>query len=79
MDMRALMRWIANELLEKSHGDTHSTYDYFSPVYDELYHDLIFKKINIQEETRELLEVLATPIFRKTPEEQQRILDEYIS
>lgn len=73
------MKGIASDLIEGSNGDMHSTYDYFSPVFDDLYHDLLFKKIVIQKETAELLEILATPIYRKTPEEQQKIIDEYIS
>ena len=77
-DIRELMKGIANELLEASHGDTHATYDYFSPVYDELYHSIIFKKLEIQDETRQLLEILATPLFRKTPAEQQQIFKDYI-
>ncbi|NDK19370.1 hypothetical protein GW819_00855 [Candidatus Gracilibacteria bacterium] len=77
-DLRALMKGIANELIEDSNGDMRTTYDYFSSVFDSLYHDLIFNKIAIQEETKQLLEILATPIFRKTPEEQKKIIDEYI-
>ncbi len=77
-DILGLMKWIASELLDASHGDTHATYDYFSPIYDELYHSIIFQKIAIQNETKQLLEILATPIFRKTPEEQKKIIDEYI-
>jgi hypothetical protein len=77
-DIHGLMKSIAGELLEESKGDTHATYDYFSPVYDELYHAIIFEKISIQEETRQLLEILATPIFRKTREEQQEIIQKYI-
>lgn len=78
MDLQSLLKGIASELIEDSDGDMHSTYDYFSPVYDDLYHDLLFKKLAIQKETAELLEILATPIYRKAPEEQQKIIDEYI-
>lgn len=77
-DLRSLMKGIAKDILSESDGDMHATYDYFSPVYDSLYHDLLFEKIAIQKETKDLLEMLATPIFRKSPEEQQRIIDEYI-
>ena len=77
-DILSLMKGIAVELLEESGGDMHATYEYFSPVYDELYHSIIFKKLQIQEETKELLEILATPLFRKTPAEQQQIFQDYI-
>lgn len=77
-DMAELMRSIALELLKESDGDMLPMYRYFSPVYDELYHAIIFKKLQIQEETKELLEILATPIFQKSEKEQKRIVETYL-
>lgn len=36
-------------------------YEYFSSIYDSLYHDIVLKKVSISLETRKLLEKLALP------------------
>lgn len=79
VNIHAIIKWLAHELIDDAHGDMHDLYDYFSEVYDGLYHELLFRRITLQEDTRELLEVLATPLFRKTAREQQSIIEKYIS
>lgn len=36
-------------------------YEYFSSIYEWLYHDIVLKKVSISLETRKLLEKLASP------------------
>ncbi len=79
IDINKIIRWLAHELIDEAHGDTHELYGYFSHVYDELYHSILFEKIHLHTETRELLEILATPLFHRSIPEQEQIIDTYIS
>lgn len=47
--------------------------DFFSEVYDELYHDILLKKTYISLDTKKMLESLALPIYKKTSEEKAKI------
>jgi len=40
-------------------------YDIFNKVYDDIYQDLIFWKLFLSKENREMLEVLSTPMYKK--------------
>lgn len=40
-------------------------YDLFNKVYDSIYQDLIFGKLFLSKENREIIEVLATPMYKK--------------
>ncbi|MBP9779080.1 hypothetical protein KBD33_00485 [Candidatus Gracilibacteria bacterium] len=79
IDLHSIIKGLAGELIDETHGDTHSVYEYFSQVYDELYHLILFERIHIEKETQELLEILATPLYQKSIEEQKQIIDTYIS
>lgn len=52
-------------------------YEYFSEVYDDLFSDLILKKTFISKDTKKMLEVLATPIYRKSEGEKQKIYKKF--
>jgi hypothetical protein len=53
-------------------------YKFFSGIYDELFYDIIFNKIEISNSTKKMLETLATPIYKKTTIEQDKILKKTI-
>lgn len=59
-------------------GNLEEMYEFFSQVYDEVYHDMIFKKMDVHVSTRAILEILATPIYRKEKSEQEKILAELL-
>ena len=79
ININVIIKWLAHELIDDSHGDMHELYNYFSEVYDGIYHGLLFRSLTLQDETKELLDVLATPLFQKTKQEQQKIIKKYIS
>lgn len=39
-------------------------YQFFSPIYDELFYDLMFENIHLKTKTKELLEELSLPFFQ---------------
>lgn len=50
-------------------------YKYFSEVYEELFANLLLKKTYVSNSTRKMLEVLATPIYKKDKEEKWKIYE----
>jgi hypothetical protein len=50
-------------------------YKYFSNIYDELFTDLALKKTFISSDTKKMLEILATPIYKKDELEKKYIYD----
>lgn len=48
-------------------------YNYFSEVYEELFANLILKKTFVSNDTKKMLELLATPIYKKSIEEKSKI------
>ena len=48
-------------------------YNYFSSIYDEIFTDILLKKLEINLETRKILELLSTPIYLKSDEEKIKI------
>ena len=50
-------------------------YKYFSEVYDNLFANLALKKTFISNDTKKMLESLATPIYKKNELERRKIYD----
>jgi len=47
---------------------------FFGELYDSMYHDLVFRKIEIEKKVRRLRERLAYPDLTKTEKERQDII-----
>lgn len=75
-DLKDLIHDTASTILREKPWDTKPLYEYFSKVYDSLYHDFLFKRLEVDKETQKFLELLATPIFQKSPPEQKQFLKE---
>ncbi|MEI8253136.1 MAG: hypothetical protein WCG25_05310 [bacterium] len=73
-DISGLMKDIMKDKIEKT-KDLSEVNKFFSELYDDLYYDIIFKKIKIDKRTSRLLEDLAMPIDRKTDKGWQDLLD----
>jgi len=43
--------------------DQHKLYEFFTYIYDSLYHDILFKRVSLDKQTIHMLEVLAMPIY----------------
>jgi len=63
-DLDKLIKKIIKEYLSKE-KDFKEIYLYFNSVYDNIYHDILFKKIHISKKTVRILETLAMPIRDK--------------
>jgi len=50
-------------------------YNYFSEIYDEIFTDILLKKLEISLETRKMLEILSTPVYIKNDLEKRRIYE----
>jgi hypothetical protein len=72
-DLSVLIKDIMRNKLEKT-KDLWEINEFFNTLYDDLYYDIIFKKIKIDKRTSRLLESLAMPIDRKSDEEWQEII-----
>ncbi len=72
-DAKKLIKWVATDFVDIK-KDTLGMYEFFSGIYDELFYEIIFNKIEISNNTKKLLETLATPIYKKTELEQNKIL-----
>ena len=48
-------------------------YNYFSEVYEDLFANLLLKQTFISSSTKKMLEVLATPIYKKDDIEKEKI------
>jgi len=76
-DAKKMIKWVASNFINIE-KDTLWMYQFFSWIYDELFYDIIFNKIEISNSTKKMLETLATPIYKKTPIEQNKILKKTI-
>jgi hypothetical protein len=61
---------ILNEMKEKDD----EIYRYFSDIYDNIFHDILFEKAKIEHNTRKLLEMLALPVNARTLILKEKIL-----
>jgi len=50
-------------------------YKFFSEIYDEIFTDILLKKLEINLETRKMLEILSTPIYLKEDWEKRKIYE----
>ena len=57
-----------------SRDDMRGLYDCFSPIFDEIFYDMMFENIKIQSSTKDLLEKLALPLFQMEKQEQETII-----
>lgn len=60
-----------------SRDDMRGLYDCFSPIFDELFYDMMFENIKIQSSTKELLEKLALPLFKMEKQEQETVIQSF--
>ena len=65
--IKGIYKSIKNNIWEEA------LYKYFSEVYEELFANLMLKKTFVSNDTKKMLELLATPIYRKTEEEKDEI------
>ena len=72
-DLSILMKDIMKSKIEKT-KDMWEINKFFSELYDDLYYDIIFKKIKIDKKTSRILESLAMPLDRKTDNERKDII-----
>ncbi len=49
-------------------------YNFFSPLYDELFFDVMFENIHLKIKTKELLEKLSLPFLQMEKSKQKKIL-----
>lgn len=50
-------------------------YKYFSEIYDDLFANLLLKKTFVSNDTKKMLEILATPIYKNDELEKKKIYD----
>lgn len=67
-----IKRIAREEFLEQ--GDIPGLYEFFSPLFDDIFYDLMFEKVRITTSTKLLLERLALPLERVSEEQRQKIL-----
>lgn len=58
--------------------DTLWMYQFFSEIYDNLFYDIVFEKIRIENKTKNMLETLATPLYKKSETEQEKIIKKFL-
>ena len=61
-EIDTLLTYIIKEKI-KQEKDPHKLYEFFTYIYDNLYHDIIFKKIHIHKPIIHALESLAMPVY----------------
>jgi len=54
--------------------DIAGLYEFFSPLFDEIFYDIMFEKVRITTSTKLLLERLALPLGRLDEEARKKIL-----
>jgi hypothetical protein len=59
----------------KEEKDVWKIQNFFSYIYEKIYHDVIFQKIPVEKKTIRLIEMLATPMHDKSPAFQQTRMD----
>ena len=70
---KKLIKQIAKEnFLENN--DINWLYQFFSPIFDEIFYELMFEKIHITNSTKLLLERLALPLNRVEESERNKII-----
>lgn len=76
-DLNKLVKQIISNSL-KVEKNLKNIYTTFSSLYDNIYHDLLFKRINIDKKMVKILETLAMPIYEKPEKEQRHIINDII-
>ncbi len=66
---------IIENLLDKQ--DLFEIYYLFNEVYDEIYYDIIFKRVSLDKRVIKIIETFATPLYKKSDLEQKKILKRY--
>lgn len=61
-EMDNLLLTIIREKLNQE-KDQKKLYEFFTYIYDNLYHDIIFKRISLDKKTISLLEALSMPVY----------------
>ncbi len=56
-----LVSIIKDKLIQEK--DQNKLYEFFTYIYDNLYHDILFKRISLDKQTINMLEILAMPIY----------------
>lgn len=65
--------WIANDEFMQN-WDYKWMYNFFSPIYDELFYELVTEKLKLSRETRNLLETLSLPYFKMDKSKKDKLL-----
>lgn len=73
--LEELLLEIIENLLDKQ--DLFEVYYLFNQVYDEIYYDIIFKRVNLEKRVVKIIETFATPLYKKSDLEQKKILKRY--
>ena len=60
--------------LKYEDGKNEIIYDIFSEVYDEIFYDIVFKKIQLSFNTKKLLETLALPVNTRNVLTKEKLL-----
>ena len=76
-DLKNLLKSVVIE--SKNEINLQNLYTFFSDIFDEIYHDLVFKKVIQSKNLRQALELLSTPIYQKSKEDQKKLLKEIFS
>jgi citrate lyase synthetase len=80
-DKERIAKDLIKQIAQKAYiekKDFRGLYLFFSPIYDELFHDIIFEKIKITNNTKVLLERLALPLERFDDKERNKIIGKII-
>lgn len=60
------------EYLDKN--DIEWLYNFFSPIFDAIFYEIMFEKIRINNRTKTLLEILALPLWNYNDSKRRKIL-----
>ncbi len=76
-DKEVLARELIKHIAKKEYIENNNIpwlYYFFSPIFDELFYEIIFKKIHITNSTKVLLERLALPLEKLANKERNKII-----
>lgn len=76
-DKEQLAKTIIKKIAKENYieiQDLNWLYNFFSPIYDELFYDLMTQKLTITSSTKELIEGLSLPFLKMEKSKQDKIL-----
>ena len=75
--MQALMKQIVQKHLNEPNG-SQDIAALFTGIFDDLFHDIYNKKIDLKRKTRHMLEMLSLPHYRKPYDVRMKLYDDII-